>query len=673
MTRKINKRLYNFIIIFVCTFATDMILKLIRGSHMFNWTIFRILLSSIIISYIFSYLSSKFKHKTSMILNIIFCALIGIYAFLQLGFFRYIGTYMSFNSSSQAYKVMDYMYDFLTSIIAEHYLEFIPLGLLLIYYFIVLPLLHKKNVTIELIEDKTNLKFHFRALIKTSVILFLGFIYYLTMIAPFMQSKYQFEKNIDVFKNPENQSVAIDQFGVTVFFFIDINSFIFPSESPIEVIPFVPQKDEKPTDYTRKIDDTIWQSVIENESNVRLKQINNYFISRDITHKNEYTGMFKDKNVIIIMMESVGMLGINEEYFPTLYKLWNEGISFTNFYSPRNSCPTGNNEMTAMIGLYTINNSCTANAYRKNLYPQAIFNKFREQGYNATSYHDYIDYYYYRSDMHLNSGSEVYYNATDLGILGVDNKNWPSDVELFEKGLPKFINQDKFMTFMTTVTGHSPYHLDSEFGNKNMELFNDLNITTSMKRYYSKLYELDLGLKYLLDELTRTNKLDDTVIILFGDHQPYSLGVKQQVDILGEDVETNKNIEKTPLIIYNSQIKKEVITKYTSVIDILPTVLNLFDLNYDPRYYVGEDMFNNEVVHRAVFTDGSWQDEIGFYNASTDRFVPNNPEELINIYTDEKILEINTEINQRQKMSTNAIKQNYFHKLLESMKEFQSQ
>ena len=111
MILKINKRLYNFIIIFICNFGTDVVLKLTRGSYMFNGAVFRILLSSIIISYIVSYIFTKFKNKTTMVLNIVFCFAISLYAVLQLGFFRYVGTYMSFKSGEQAYKVLDFIWE----------------------------------------------------------------------------------------------------------------------------------------------------------------------------------------------------------------------------------------------------------------------------------------------------------------------------------------------------------------------------------------------------------------------------------------------------------------------------------------------------------------------------------------------------------------------------------
>lgn len=669
MKVKINKSLFNFIIIFVIIFGSEIILKAIRGSYLFNYAMLRILLSSLILSFIISQIVSLFKNKVGMIINISLGFVLCFYAWLQLGFYRYVGTYMSLNGASQASKVIDFLWDFLSTISEEFYLIFIPFGLLVIYYFIVTLILKKKDISISLVESKYRFRRWLRNTIKVSLTLFGSYIYFLTLVSPFMQSKYQFEKNIDLFIVPSNQSVAVNQFGINVFGLIDINNYAFDFEYTPEEIPEI--KPHKPivTDNSRKVDDTKWKIVMENEENKIFNNINNYLINQRITPKNEYTGMFKDKNVIFVMMESVGMLGINEEYFPTLYKLWNEGISFSNFYSPRNSCPTGNNEMTAMTGLFSINDSCTANAYRKTNYPQAVFYKFREQGYYASTYHNYIDYFYYRKDIHQKCGSEVYYNATALGINGAKDRVWPSDIELFEKGLPHFINEDKFISYMTTVTTHAPYDSSSEFGDKYFDLFSELDQPNSIKRYYSKLYEFDLSLKYLLDELTVQNKLDDTVIILFGDHQPYALGQKKQVDILGEEYGLNKNLEKTPLIIYTPNIKAERRIEYTSIVDILPTVLNLFDIEHDPRLYFGIDIFDKEVAHRAIFADGSWQDEIGFYNASNDTFVPNNPEALEQNYSDEKILEINTEINLKLKISTSAIRNNYYDHLFTKIAE----
>ena len=124
-------------------------------------------------------------------------------------------------------------------------------------------------------------------------------------------------------------------------------------------------------------------------------------------------------------MESVNEIIINPDLYPNFYKMYSEGIRFTNNYSPRNSCATGNNEFSAMTGLYSIQNNCTANIYRNNTYSTSIFNLFNAAGYKTTSMHDYTEYYYYRSTIHQNMGSMQYYGVEDLGIEYYNEyKNW---------------------------------------------------------------------------------------------------------------------------------------------------------------------------------------------------------------------------------------------------------
>ena len=83
------------------------------------------------------------------------------------------------------------------------------------------------------------------------------------------------------------------------------------------------------------------------------------------------------------MIESGSNIMINEKYYPNLYTLYNEGWTWENAYSPRNACSTGNNEMSGMVSLYTINNVCTANRYRNNKYPESLFNLFTKAGYTT--------------------------------------------------------------------------------------------------------------------------------------------------------------------------------------------------------------------------------------------------------------------------------------------------
>ncbi len=92
-------------------------------------------------------------------------------------------------------------------------------------------------------------------------------------------------------------------------------------------------------------------------------------------------------------------------------------------------------------------------------------------------------------------------------------------------------------------------------------------------------------------------------------------------------------------------------------------MLNLFDIEHDPRVYLGVDIFDEKATHKAIFPDGSWQDEYGYYNASNDTFIPNDASLLEPVYTEEEILAINTEVTLKLKMSTSAIRNDYFSDL----------
>jgi phosphoglycerol transferase MdoB-like AlkP superfamily enzyme len=309
-------------------------------------------------------------------------------------------------------------------------------------------------------------------------------------------------------------------------------------------------------------------------------------------------------------MESTTNIILNEKYYPNMYKLYSEGMSWTNNYSPRNSCSTGNNEISGMTSLFTINNACTANLYRNNKYPESIFNLFNNAGYETSSYHNYTDQYYYRSIIHPNMGSGHFYGVQELGIPYSNvYQEWPSDVELVEKVLELTKDQDKYMVWLTSVTAHQPYAQSSEYGDKYLDLFSDTNYDISLKRYMSKLKEFDNAIGELLKGLEEQGKLDDTVIVLYGDHYPYGL----QSDVLNTyfdyDVTENLQTDRTPFIIYNSEHKGAKFDTYTSYVNIVPTIANLWDFtDYDPRLYFGKDILSNNYEDRVIFADGSWQD-----------------------------------------------------------------
>lgn len=678
----------NYFFLTLTLFVSEVIFRIITGLNIIDWSMLRIFVGINIISLLVAGIGSFLGRLGNNILSFIVALAYGIYAVAQTGFYNYLGVYISFGTTSQAGAVRDYFTDYIQSFQWNYWLILIPVVFLAFFYLFIDPRikLMQRNETIDFsdkfdTEERKTLNNKYRKMkekrgfwtgIASSLILAIAFVgvWYSTLILPMFQNKLQIASTKSLFDNPSIPNIAMSQFGFTGYFVVDVKALLFPSnvEEKTDFDNSFELVEQVQSDFTRHIDSSTWEKIIAEEKNSNYRKLSNYYISQEITDKNNFTGIFKDKNLILIMMESTNNIAINEEYYPNLYKLYNEGWAWDNSYSPRNACSTGNNEMSGMVSLFTINNSCTANNYMNNVYPESIFNLFNNADYTTSSYHNYTDQYYARTTIHPNMGSGKYYGVQALGIpYNNVYQEWPSDVELVDKMLEKTEDQERFMVWMTTVSAHQPYTVNSELGSKHLDMFKDTNYNISLKRYMSKLKEFDLAIGELLDGLEKQGKLDDTVIVLYADHYPYGLTDATIQNYLGTSIKDNE-IDRTPFIIYSTGIQAQKFDEYTSYMNIVPTVANLFDLDYDPRYYAGHDLMDKNYEDRVIFADGSWRDKKAYYNASTGKvtYVDDNDK-----YSDEVVASINKDIKNRISMSNLAIRTNYFKYLYSKIDEYE--
>ena len=658
-----NNLIKNYMILVVFFSLLEISFRLISGISLNNIALLRIFIGVNFVSVLLSFILSWFNKLISKILVFLVSFALSAYTFFQIGFNNFIGVYASVNTKSQLGAVKDYIIDFFASFKGTYYLAFIPFILLIIYY-LFLDKLTEKRID-KRFPLKTNIMFEpgIRTITSILVLTFTGFLYYTSLDASFMQNKLQTISNKELFAYPSIASTTINQFGVLGFGFLDIKSTMVEAPSKVIYTAFENNgKDNSNTESKREIDDTILDEIIKNEKNTTLNNINNYIKNKDITDYNSHTGMFEGKNVIVIMMESTNDIIINKDLYPNFYKLYSEGISFKNNYSPRNSCATGNNEFSGMTGLYTIQNNCTANIFSNNTYFTSIFNIFKNAGYRATSMHDYTEQYYVRNIIHKNLGSEAYYNANDLNIKYYNEyKNWASDEDFMNAAMDITLNDtsDKpFMLWLTTVSGHQPYKVSSVEGDKYLSITEGTDYSMEVRRYMSKLKTFDNGLGILLDKLKASGKLDDTVIVMYGDHYPYGLKNKDISSVLTYDLD-DYEVERVPMVIYNSTIKSEVVEKYSSYINLTPTLANLFNLDYDPRYYMGTDVFSDDYLNMVAFADGSWKNADVYYNASSGSIKYYTSNE----YTTDELIRINNIVTNRMQISESIIRNNYFNYL----------
>jgi phosphoglycerol transferase MdoB-like AlkP superfamily enzyme len=73
-------------------------------------------------------------------------------------------------------------------------------------------------------------------------------------------------------------------------------------------------------------------------------------------------------------------------------------------------------------------------------------------------------------------------------------------------------------------------------------------------------------------------------------------------------------LQKTPFIIWNKNIKHENIDKLVDTADILPTILNMFNIDYDSRFYVGEDVFSDNRDNYVYFDNDVYYDGKNLYD-----------------------------------------------------------
>ena len=653
-----NSYVKTYSVLLIGLFLVEIIFKIISKNSIFDLSTLRIFIGLNIVSAFVACILNFFGKKTKRIVTSLLVIGFGIYSCLQLGFFNFIGVYISFQTSSQLGAVTDYIGDFFASFKWFYLIELIP-GLLLIAFYIFFDKKLHENIDIK----KASIG-------SICLLIVLSVFYYGTLTSKIFQNKYQTISNKDLFLTVENPSVALTQFGDLAFCLLDVREMLFPIT--IEQSYEVGNSDDGDTqdELKRNIDDLYWKELINTTSDETMNNLNNYFINRSVTKKNEMTGLFKDKNLIIIMMESTN--DIIYEYpdlYPNFAKMASEGWLFENNYSPRNSCSTMNNEFSGMTSLYSIYNTCTASKYKYNEYDESVFGLYNDAGYVTFSAHDYTQAYYPRNTIHNNMGSGEYYGVGKLGIsYSNEYRNWANDDD-FGKAMLKIIDKktegnQHFMTWMTTVSSHQPYSVDSIQGDKYYSLTKGYSkLPTDVRRYMSKLKYVDNMLGILMDGLKERGMLDDTVFVLYGDHYPYGISTDHLNKALSYNTKKNKNNEKVPLVIYNTKIESKVFSGYTTFVNILPTIANLFDLDYDPRLYLGTDVFSEDYKSIAVFADGSWKNEYGFYSASKNSISYTTSEEL----SSAEIQAINTDISNKIKISEKAIKNNYFNYLTKGL------
>ncbi len=383
-------------------------------------------------------------------------------------------------------------------------------------------------------------------------------------------------------------------------------------------------------------------------SNETIQNMNAYVQSLQPSNKNKYTGLFKGKNLIIICAEAYCDVVCNEELTPTLYRLVHNGFYFSEFYQPTWGGSTSTGEYSMLFGLAPLNGVDTMQSIVDNNNYFTMGSQLSRLGYHGNAYHDGDYDFYNRNITHTHLGYDEFL-ALGNGLEDITGW-WPGDQIFFDKTMDTYIDNQPFSVYYMSISGHCIYKDDDPKVEKYIDrvkaVFGDRYKQTTMN-YFCYQLELEEALKTMVEKLEAKGIADDTVIVMTGDHYPYGLEKSHTfgnfedyvTDLYGYTYSNSFEQDHNNLIIWSGCLEHEnkdlavEVKGPTYSLDIVPTLSNLFGLEYDSRLLVGRDVFS-DTEPLALWTNYSWATDKGKYDSATGEFTPNEGVTVDDAYVD---------------------------------------
>lgn len=478
---------------------------------------------------------------------------------------------------------------------------------------------------------------------------------------------------------------VVRSMGLSMGVTLDTIQSVLPAEEPefaqIEVLPMeapetqpqeeTPDATEPEVEYGYSVLPMDFGEAANAKGQGAVSSIHNYVNSLTPSKQNEFTGMFKGKNLILITAEAFSAELIDPELTPTLYRMATQGIQFTEYYQPAWGASTTTGEFSNLIGLVPTQGGSSMNeTYQQKLF-LTMGNQLQKLGYHSTAYHNHLKDFYHRNNTHPHLGyDEFIARYGGLEIKGT----WPeSDLEMIDVTVPQYIDQQPFSIYYMTVSGHCEYSLTgNDMTEKNWDKVQHLEHSDIVKGYYAANLEFEYAMESLLRQLEEAGIADDTLVVIATDHYPYGLERsktwKNTKDHLAELYGVSEYDQflrdHNALIMWSGAFEGKNIVVDTPVysLDILPTVSNLFGVEWDSRLLVGRDVFS-DAEPLVLWPDYNWVTEKGTY--CDGEFTPRKGAEVDENY----VKRINSLVKNKITFSKSVVDMNYYDYVLKYMEE----
>ena len=629
----------------------EVLFRLFTNGTIFNISFLYVFLYSLFASILISFLVSLFNSTINKVIYYISIFVISFIYGVQLCIYRMFGFYFDLSLLSATDQVTKFAGDGFKLII-ENIIEI----LLLLLPFILLLVFIKK-----IIIRKSEFKISMMKLISCILV-------YLVFIGTLYINGDSINSAKELYFNVSNNELNIRKFGVLNAFRIDVKRSIFGFDAKVNIIDDYVDPDDNDGDdeeveivYEYNNLDIDFDSLIADEANSTIKMMHEYFKNESGTLQNEYTNYFEGKNLILFMAESFNEIAVREDITPTLYKLVNSGFKFNNFYTPTISSTIGG-EFQELTGLVAASGFLSPWKSGENYFPFGVATEFQNMGYSTYAYHNHTYTFQSRNKYLAALGFNNYLGCRNGLENRINCNQWPeSDVEMIEATISDYIgSEEPFMVYYVTVSGHGDYGFNySAMARKHKDDVANLDYSEKPLSYLAAQIELDQALELLIEKLDEAGKLEDTVIALVGDHYPYYLSLDEVNDIATYEKDSVVEINRSNFILWNSEMDTVEIDKVGSQIDVLPTIYNLFGVEYDSRLIIGKDILSTE-PGLAIFGNSSWVSDKGTYFASSGEFVSRDGSTV----DDDYIKYMNSVVSNKILMSRYIMQYDYYRKVL---------
>ena len=376
---------------------------------------------------------------------------------------------------------------------------------------------------------------------------------------------------------------------------------------------------------------------VSNTSNETLDNLTAYITAQTPAMTNAYTGLFKGKNLILICAESYCSDFISENLTPTLWRLTHNGFYCTEYYQPEWGGSTTTGEASFLLGLAPKGGDQTMLEARDNNNYFTLGNQLQRLGYSSCAFHSGAITYYHRNETHENLGYNQFI-ANENGLTELCGAAYAKDTTVFDRTVGLYIDKQPFSIYYMTISGHAPYTKDSYYVETYYDRVNEaVGSAYKEKTKYYICYQMELenALTHLVARLEEAGIADDTVIALVGDHYPYGLGSGEAWrndqdyidDLIRGDSKVSFLQDRSNVIIWSGCLEneyKDMAVTYdepVTSLDIVPTLSNLFGLEYDSRLLPGRDIFAG-TEPLVYWNDLSWVTTEGSYDGKKELFYP---------------------------------------------------